>query len=179
MHIRNGDLFNFSDQFHSDVASYNNEVMQATEDFDMLEAMKKFLADNPDGYEDASIDSFLTYLCDNDLVSFNMDYMELGFFRMLEKAKKEQVMKRLEQEHVAASAPRLEEAEASTKRQWQPIETAPKNGVYILGYDPAWKHVAIPMVWSRNREEWAPFIENIVMNPTHWMSLELPKEAGE
>lgn len=68
-------------------------------------------------------------------------------------------------------------------RRWQPIETAPKDGTYILAY-PVLNQVACVVSWQRTRgwlgcwrmpmtNEAAPY------DPTHWMPLPEPPQAKE
>lgn len=65
---------------------------------------------------------------------------------------------------------------------WQPIETAPKDGTLILGYYPAmpphhfrmlilkWKRKAFAAAGGSSRE--------LVSKPTHWMPLPEPPQAA-
>lgn len=63
---------------------------------------------------------------------------------------------------------------------WQPIETAPKDGRFVLGFDPLDSHIAV--IWWCNK--CGPFQEGWKTPPyrdfvaTHWMPLPLPPEAG-
>lgn len=63
--------------------------------------------------------------------------------------------------------------------QWQPIETAPKDGQVVLGYGP--DRDDIHLIWfgsdSQMREDWflakAPYNKTYqgIEHPTHWMPL--------
>ena len=61
--------------------------------------------------------------------------------------------------------------------QWQPIETAPKNGEWILGF---WNGTAIVACtyicrWS-DGDGWLENYSEVSVTPTHWMHLpEAPK----
>lgn len=94
----------------------------------------------------------------------------------------------------------LEEKEAAfmdlyrTKNEWQPIESAPKDGTYVLLYYPAWKReVWIGHYWitetlnygksTGRREAWyANGMASLFSTsktepqPTHWLPLPLPPE---
>ena len=69
--------------------------------------------------------------------------------------------------------------EALASDQWQPIETAPKDGRGILVYRPEGGTNIIPKVsidyWSEEYGNvWAKSNENT--QPTHWMTLPNPPE---
>jgi hypothetical protein len=64
------------------------------------------------------------------------------------------------------------------KDGWRPIESAPKDGTYILAY-PIWgpPHEVAEIYWQVMRREsrWAiPFGPACVRQPTHWMPLPEP-----
>ena len=64
--------------------------------------------------------------------------------------------------------------------EWQPIETAPKDGHAILASDPAWHGVPCPMFW--NGEEWQHWFRSELYgayDPTHWMPLPAPPEQDQ
>lgn len=72
---------------------------------------------------------------------------------------------------LAAAQARIAELEAS--QQWQPIETAPKNGTRILTYSPkdneyCWK-IEINK-WKHSAWQASPSM----CQPTHWMPLPAP-----
>ena len=57
--------------------------------------------------------------------------------------------------------------------KWQPIETAPKDGTVILGFEDMY----FPMLWVHNRWElsgvvWCDGSDEV--EPTHWMPLPNP-----
>lgn len=59
--------------------------------------------------------------------------------------------------------------------EWQPIETAPKDGTEILGawYYGGWSYQ--PMIW---RNGWVKKFDAMsLLNPSHWMPLPPPPEA--
>lgn len=62
--------------------------------------------------------------------------------------------------------------------QWQPIETAPKDGTEFLG---TWRYggwSVSPMVWKLG--VWCRrFDVNSTHAPTHWMPLPTPPKEGE
>ncbi len=68
---------------------------------------------------------------------------------------------------------------------WQPIETAPKDGTYVLVYEP---YQDPTIGWfSQRGAGWCMFDDNVDMQckPTHWMPLpekpvgiDAAKEAG-
>jgi hypothetical protein len=75
---------------------------------------------------------------------------------------------------------------------WQPIETAPKDGTIIIGHEPRFGIYggALGMVWIpphtrmfhghkiEHEGYWGSAVHNVhVCKPTHWMPFpELPKE---
>ena len=63
---------------------------------------------------------------------------------------------------------------------WQPIETAPKDGTMVLGYEPrATKHKYKFMEFHRTKDggSWKNVAASGAVIPSHWMPLpELPKE---
>ena len=95
---------------------------------------------------------------------------------------------------IAAEA-RVAELEAALASQWQPIETAPKDGTEIIGYgvvageingpDDAPRLAAIR--WSGGRTDWpghhwdvcATDAYSAWMSATHWMPLPTPPEQNE
>ena len=58
--------------------------------------------------------------------------------------------------------------------EWQPIETAPKDGSIVLGYDPNWYDIATPMKFDINCKKWMCFHTNEEIKATHWMSMPPP-----
>jgi hypothetical protein len=63
---------------------------------------------------------------------------------------------------------------------WQPIETAPKDGTTVIVYDPAYAQPVVPGAWDSEEEAeggqtWrASDAEWDRLNPTHWMPLPAP-----
>ncbi len=53
--------------------------------------------------------------------------------------------------------------------EWQPIETAPRDGTYILVFVDVWHDVAS---WEAGL--WLNTYGDHSMNPTHWMPLPAP-----
>lgn len=70
---------------------------------------------------------------------------------------------------------RLDSAE---KLRMQPIETAPRDGGVILGYDPSWYDIATPMIFNGKR--WVFFhVQDSEIRATHWMPMPKLPIAGE
>ena len=58
--------------------------------------------------------------------------------------------------------------ETAARLRMQPIETAPKDGRVVLGYDPGWYDIATPMVFNGKR--WVFFhAQDSEIRATHWM----------
>lgn len=55
--------------------------------------------------------------------------------------------------------------------EWQPIETAPKTGETILGFDPSWYDIATPIFFNGDKERWQFFQISEEVRPTHWMPM--------
>jgi len=77
--------------------------------------------------------------------------------------------------------------------EWQPIETAPKDGTVILLWDPSGETPWVVAMWSADDRpfvnEFGPFVwlvganprysERIAENvPTHWMPMPEPPHPG-
>lgn len=67
--------------------------------------------------------------------------------------------------------------------EWQPIETAPKDGVDIIIFGGEFESAGsnkIPMIVKWNGTYWTSthycYNEAIALNPTHWMPLPKPPE---
>ena len=61
---------------------------------------------------------------------------------------------------------------------WQPIETAPKcSSTVVLGFDPNWYDIAIPMFWSEKKNSWRFYQIDDEIRPTHWMPLPAAPEV--
>ena len=65
--------------------------------------------------------------------------------------------------------------------QWQPIETAPKDGVEILGFDSKNKtyHVTIYDGYSWHNPDNHYYSEALGFYPTHWMPLPTPPKGHD
>ena len=67
----------------------------------------------------------------------------------------------------------IAEAEAKAVPVWMPIETAPKDGTRILGFEPIENGIAI--VHFAHRDRWYPSDEaeryDGCFSPSHWMPL--------
>lgn len=65
---------------------------------------------------------------------------------------------------------RIEESRyicCSCKRPlWQPIETAPKDGITVLGYEHGW--IGTIRYWNGRKSGWVDEIDQYC-SPTHWM----------
>lgn len=68
--------------------------------------------------------------------------------------------------------------------EWQPIETAPKDGSRILGYTPSWEPHIVCLYWKDFQQddpefEHGGFVDDFINEtfyPTHWMPLPEPPE---
>jgi hypothetical protein len=87
---------------------------------------------------------------------------------------------------IAEAAQRLEEQKDRIKRleealswRWRPIETAPYNHTWVLGYDE--KDGEIGMIIFERGDESEPQWTDVVRtwSPTHWMPLPEPPKAKE
>jgi len=60
--------------------------------------------------------------------------------------------------------------------KWEFIETAPRDGTVILGFDPAWYNIATPIKFDVRFGKFVFFhIPNEEIRATHWMPMpELP-----
>jgi len=64
--------------------------------------------------------------------------------------------------------------------EWQPIETAPKDGTVVLGYDPSWYDMATPMNFDVERKKWMFFhITSEEIYASHWMPMPAAPKQGE
>lgn len=53
---------------------------------------------------------------------------------------------------------------------WLPIETAPKcSSTVILGFDPSWYDIAVPMFWNEQKQRWQFYQIDNEIRPSHWM----------
>lgn len=60
--------------------------------------------------------------------------------------------------------------------EWQPIETAPKDGTKIICFCEYYYNVPVVMVWQESDKTWRSFETDSAMHPSHWMPLmEMPK----
>lgn len=56
--------------------------------------------------------------------------------------------------------------------QWKKIETAPRDGTIVLGYDPGWYDIVTPILFDTKRDAFVFFhIPGEVVRATHWMSM--------
>jgi hypothetical protein len=65
---------------------------------------------------------------------------------------------------------------------WQPIETAPKDGSYILATPCFGTSTQIYQIYFDNRKKvnkWKYGRLNLTANPTHWMPLPPPPKSEE
>ncbi len=67
--------------------------------------------------------------------------------------------------------------------EWQPIETAPKDGTWFTAYNEAFHGPAVyPCQFDEESELWVGVIDQMFLDgalPTHWMPLTPPpKETG-
>lgn len=70
-------------------------------------------------------------------------------------------------DHVCAAVDRL------VAHEWQPIETAPKDGSMVLGWYKGWNN-PIVIWWYTGAGRW-----NTAMQPTHWMPLPIAPNTQE
>lgn len=66
--------------------------------------------------------------------------------------------------------------------QWQPMETAPKDGTIVLGYDrkaKKWNVKFMTYHTTMTGGYWRNEVVTGVFNPTHWMPLPKPPEEKE
>ncbi len=60
---------------------------------------------------------------------------------------------------------------------WQPINTAPKDGTYVLVYG---RHEGVRIgKWETLFDDWEAPYEGGLLEPTHWMPLPDPPTAEE
>lgn len=68
------------------------------------------------------------------------------------------------------------EVGARAPQEWQPIETAPKDGSHIL----AWRDSGVHLMRWREQvqrwDEWHVGIKHLTIQPTHWMPLPAPPD---
>ena len=55
--------------------------------------------------------------------------------------------------------------------QWQPIETAPKDGAAIIGFCPDEMEEEQIVMVDYGYDNWGLFIDGQIVEPTHWMPL--------
>ena len=60
--------------------------------------------------------------------------------------------------------------------EWQPIETASKDGRESLCYTKEWGQVVL--YWDRHEERWSNGFDADKITPTHWMSLPPPPASS-
>lgn len=68
--------------------------------------------------------------------------------------------------------------DAARAGQWQPIETAPKDGTHILGFDSGEAQI---ITWDNYDNSWMVYPQLMFdVTPTHWQPLPpTPATAGE
>lgn len=85
-------------------------------------------------------------------------------------------------DHITINEVILEALQFVKERQWQPIETAPKDGTEILicGFDIVGDFTACKAWWHDKSSEIVPqfdWVDDALENPTHWQPLpQLPEE---
>ncbi len=68
-------------------------------------------------------------------------------------------------------------AQGHLKQGWEPIETAPKDGQFIIAYDLKWSAFPEKMYWSRHIGGWCiQWAVEERPEPTHWQPLPQPPE---
>lgn len=63
--------------------------------------------------------------------------------------------------------------------EWQPIETAPKDGSRLLAYSKGWDHEQKDqeIAWWNESSGLFRWQSGTIVKPTHWMPLPSPPEA--
>lgn len=61
---------------------------------------------------------------------------------------------------------------------WQPIETAPKDGTWILIWGEQWSGAPIPDVGHWDDDDWRDDEHTVLAFATHWMPLPAPPSEG-
>jgi hypothetical protein len=63
---------------------------------------------------------------------------------------------------------------------WQPIETAPKDGMLILAYDGQEGYPCAVVRWVAHWGAWAGYYSGVdpLDEPTHWMPIPVPPVMG-
>jgi hypothetical protein len=61
--------------------------------------------------------------------------------------------------------------------QWQPIESAPKDGTAVLAYCPDAQPTVGVVAFQRGWQEWSSVPGVHTRKPTHWMHLPEPPNA--
>jgi hypothetical protein len=67
-----------------------------------------------------------------------------------------------------AAARALSRTAPGVAEGWQPIETAPKDGTVVLGWDPTWYDIATPIRWNEKRQRWDFFHVSHQTFASHW-----------
>jgi hypothetical protein len=67
-------------------------------------------------------------------------------------------------------------SEVATKSQWQPIETAPKDGMFLVATPDGRQFVMSGEILERQRTAKHPTPEHLRFNVTHWRPLPAPPE---
>lgn len=63
--------------------------------------------------------------------------------------------------------------------EWQPIETAPKDGTWVLLSSAGWTHGQWEIAqWSAYAECWQTY-DTAILGATHWMPLPAPPQAAQ
>jgi len=74
------------------------------------------------------------------------------------------------------TAPFAAELIMTTQCQWQPIETAPRNGTAVLLFHPAWDVLQVGIHYDET-SSWQNPCGDLLRTPTHWMALPPPPHA--
>lgn len=73
----------------------------------------------------------------------------------------------------------VEYVRADLVPQWQPIETAPKDGTRVLLHSPdTHTYTGIAASWCIIDERWEEWDSNHPCLPTHWIPLPAPPKGG-
>lgn len=73
----------------------------------------------------------------------------------------------------------VEYVRADLVPQWQPIETAPKDGSEFLCWSKGWRYPHMAYWESEYMSFENPFTYDFMDQPTHWMPLPAPPTEGD
>lgn len=62
--------------------------------------------------------------------------------------------------------------------KWQPIETAPKDGTWLIACWTGHRGWMAMVFWDQTRAKWCDVFQGYVAQPTHWMPLPPPPQEN-